>query len=120
MVEIKFLGRGGFGVITSARMLGKIVDGLGYWATALPRFGAERRGAPVHADVRISSEGPIRNKSLIDQADIVIILDPTAFTPNTIISFSKNNGLIILNGPVSDLYNEMIGNREVLFIWRHK
>ena len=69
MLEVKVLVRGGFGVVSSAQILGRVFLDLGFWATSIPRFGAERRGAPVHADVRVSSK-KIRVKCFIEKGDL--------------------------------------------------
>ena len=85
MLEIKVLGRGGFGVVSSAQIIGSVFLELGFWATFIPRFGAERRGSPVHADIRVSSE-EIRVKSFIEKSDLSIVLDESAFKLQEIIS----------------------------------
>ncbi|MHA1513671.1 MAG: 2-oxoacid:acceptor oxidoreductase family protein, partial [Candidatus Hodarchaeales archaeon] len=93
MLDIKVLGRGGFGVVSSAQILGRVFLELGFWATSIPRFGAERQGAPVHADVRISST-KIRIKSFLDKGDLTIVLDQNAFQVQEILAYSKPKGVV--------------------------
>ena len=115
MLEVKVLGRGGFGVVSSAQILGRVFLELGFWATSIPRFGAERQGAPVHADVRISST-KIRIKSFLDKGDLTIVLDQNAFQVQEILSYSKPKGVVVINGSVNDKYESDRNQREFLFI----
>jgi len=115
MLEVKILGRGGFGVVSTAQVLGRVFLELGFWSTSIPRFGAERRGAPVHADVRVSSKR-IRIKSFIEKGDLTVVLDQTAFQVQEIISYSRSKGVIVINGSVIDKYESYRDQRELLFI----
>ncbi len=115
MIEVKFLGRGGYGCVSSARILGIVAVKHGLWASSVPRFGAERRGAPVHADVKISNK-LIRDKSLINQGDMTIVLNQGAFTTEEIISHTKSNGLIILNGKEYKNTDSLKGQRKLILI----
>lgn len=77
MLEILWLGRGGQGAFTAARLLGlAAVRFAGLQAMAFPAFGPERRGAPVYAYTRISTR-PIHDRSAVRQAPIAVILDAT-------------------------------------------
>ncbi len=115
MLEIKVLGRGGFGVVSSAHIIGRVFLELGFWTTSLPRFGAERRGAPVHADVRIASE-KIRIKSFIERSDLTIVLDNSAFKVQEIFSFSKPMGIVVINGSLIEEFESKRDEREIVFI----
>ncbi len=97
MLEIKILGRGGQGIVTLGHILGHIALEIGLYATSIPRFGAERRGAPVHADVRINAT-PIKEKCFIESGFISIILDNHAFTIEEILKITKKGGFILLKG----------------------
>ena len=115
MIDLKFLGRGGYGIVTTARILGKVAIESGYHATAVPRYGAERRGAPVHADVRIS-KNKIKLKSFITKGDISILLTPEAFSFVEIENFTKSEGLAIINdSPPDDQINESKDRRVIFF-----
>jgi len=116
MLEVKVLGRGGYGVVSSAQILGRVFLELGFWATSIPRFGAERRGAPVHADVRVSIKNKIRIKSFIEKGDLTIVLDQKAFQVQEIISYSKPMGVVVINGSVTDKYEPHRNKREFVFI----
>lgn len=75
-IEIRIHGRGGQGVVTAAELIALAAFEDGKYATAFPAFGTERMGAPVQSFVRISTI-PIRDRSQIQNPDIVIIQDPT-------------------------------------------
>lgn len=73
--ETVWLGRGGQGAFTAARLLGlSAVRFAGQQAVAFPSFGPERRGAPVFAYTRISAT-PVTDRSAVRHANAAVILD---------------------------------------------
>lgn len=77
MVEITVLSRGGQGGILGNKLLGTVAFTDGFRdITAIPIIGAERRGAPITAYLRISNE-PIRRIDAVKKPDYVLILDET-------------------------------------------
>ena len=74
MYRIRFHGRGGQGMKTASRILGTAFFLQGYEVQDAPRYGAERRGAPIFAYVR-ADETPINERGIITQADLVIVAD---------------------------------------------
>lgn len=78
MKEIKFFGRGGQGAVTSAQILATAAFLEGYWAQTFPLFGAERRGAPVIAFLRVDRE-PITIRSKVYSPNVVIVMDFNLF-----------------------------------------
>jgi len=76
MIEIRWHGRGGQGVVTAAKVLAAAALSQGKHIQAFPEFGPERRGAPIQAFTRIS-EGPIRLFSHVTSPGIVVVLDRT-------------------------------------------
>jgi len=79
MHETVWLGRGGQGAFTAARLLGVAAMLSGKQAMAMPSFGPERRGAPVFAYTRIDA-AQVRDRSAVRQADAAVILDETLLT----------------------------------------
>ncbi|MEM2973419.1 MAG: 2-oxoacid:acceptor oxidoreductase family protein [Candidatus Caldarchaeum sp.] len=73
---MRFHGRGGQGVKTSSRILGRAAFLAGYVAQDSPIYGAERRGAPVAAFTRIS-HGVILERGYIFNPHIVVVMDET-------------------------------------------
>ena len=52
MYRLRFHGRGGQGMKTAGRILGTAFFLAGFEVQDAPRYGAERRGAPIFAYVR--------------------------------------------------------------------
>jgi pyruvate ferredoxin oxidoreductase gamma subunit len=76
MLRIRFHGRGGQGMKTAGRILGTAFFLEGFEVQDAPRYGAERRGAPIFAYVRASRE-PINERGVIRRPDLVIVADDT-------------------------------------------
>lgn len=74
--RIRFHGRGGQGMKTASRILGSAFFAAGLEVQDAPRYGAERRGAPIFAYVRASSV-PIDERGVIRSPDLVIVADET-------------------------------------------
>ena len=71
MTEIRIHGRGGQGNVVAAYILAQAAFECGKFAQAFPGFGAERRGAPVTAFVRITGI-PIRHCQVLQPAFLVL------------------------------------------------
>jgi len=76
MFRIRFHGRGGQGIKTASRVLGSAFFRAGYEVQDAPRYGAERRGAPISATVRANRE-PIWERGLLTCPDLVVVVDGT-------------------------------------------
>jgi pyruvate ferredoxin oxidoreductase gamma subunit len=74
MFQVRFHGRGGQGVVTTAELLSVAAFTEGRHAQAFPSFGAERTGAPVEAYCRIADH-PIRLREPVRRPDAVIVQD---------------------------------------------
>lgn len=72
----------------------------GMESLAFPTFGAERMGAPMNAFVRLARE-PIRDRSQVKEPDYVIVLDPTLIRGFDVFAGLKEEGVGIINSPVS-------------------
>jgi len=97
LVEIRWHGRGGQGAVTSTELVAQAAINEGKFAQAFPSFGAERRGAPVLAFVRIDSKEPIRVRSEITEPDVVVVLDPSLLRIINVTSGLKEGGILIIN-----------------------
>ena len=95
--EIRWHGRGGQGAVTSAELVAQAAINEGKYAQAFPAFGAERRGAPVVAFVRISSNEPIRVRAEIAEPDVVVVLDPGLLRIVNVTSGLKATGMLVVN-----------------------
>lgn len=104
VIEIRFHGRGGQGLVTAAHLLARAATLEGKRAHSFPSFGAERRGAPVLGFVRIS-DSPIRIKQQIYEPDVVVVVDPTIYRSVPVGAGLKENGMILVNSaaPIDDI-----------------
>ncbi|MCX8064253.1 MAG: 2-oxoacid:acceptor oxidoreductase family protein [Candidatus Hydrogenedentes bacterium] len=99
LIQIRWHGRGGQGAVTAGRILATAGYLSGYiGATSAPFFGAERRGAPVIATTKLSSQ-PIRDLSQIISPNIVVVLDHTLFKSIDVTQGLSNGGWLIINTP---------------------
>jgi len=96
MIEIRFHGRGGQGVVIASEVLADAAFHEGKRVQSFPAFGVERRGAPVMAFTRID-EKPIRIRSQIYQPDHIVILDPTLLEVLDVTAGLKEGGVVLLN-----------------------
>ncbi|MFM2129618.1 MAG: hypothetical protein RL477_1164 [Pseudomonadota bacterium] len=76
MFRIRFHGRGGQGMKTASRILGTAFFNEGFEVQDAPRYGAERRGAPIFAYVR-ADRAPIFERGVIRNPDLVLVADET-------------------------------------------
>ena len=97
MKEIIWLGRGGQGAFTAAKLLGAAytIDDDGKYALAFPSFGPERRGAPVRAFTKLDTK-PVADRSQTEKADYIVILDDTLYSPQ-LSELLRDGGQIIVN-----------------------
>lgn len=79
MLRIRFHGRGGQGVKTASQVLSGALFLEGFTVQDAPRYGAERRGAPIFAYVRAGRE-PIRERGVIERPGLVVVVDETLVT----------------------------------------
>lgn len=97
MNEIIWLGRGGQGAFTAAKLLGAAytIDDDNRYALAFPSFGPERRGAPVRAFTKLDTK-PVVDRSQTEKADYIVIIDDTLYSPQ-LQKLLKPTGKIIVN-----------------------
>lgn len=101
MKEIIIYGRGGQGAVTAAQLLATAAFLEGYRAQTFPQFGAERRGAPVIAYIRIDKE-PIAIRSKVYSPDVVVVMDFNLFKMIKPLDNLKAGGTAIINFPAAD------------------
>ncbi len=96
MKEIRLHGRGGQGSVIASKILAVAAFEEGNWVQSFPKFGVERRGAPVEAFLRIAAD-KILIRSEVTAPDFVVVLDPSLIE---VIDFTlglKENGSILIN-----------------------
>jgi len=118
VIEIRWHGRGGQGVVTSAELVAQAAIAEGKYAQAFPSFGPERRGAPVAAFVRISAKEPIRVRSEIANPDVVVVFDARLIETASVLAGLKEKGLLVLNTdePISEIEKRLDSQVELAVV----
>lgn len=98
LMEIRWHGRGGQGVVTAAKLLAETYLEEGKYFQAQPEYGAERMGAPIRAYSRFSNE-PISIHCAITEPDVVVVLDATLIDVVDVTEGLKEDGTIVINTP---------------------
>ena len=96
MIEFRIHGRGGQGNVAAAYLLAAAAFESGRMCQAFPSFGAERRGAPVTAFVRIDDR-PIDLRAQVQSPDYLIIQDDKLLHDGGITNGLKFGGAMIVN-----------------------
>lgn len=96
LIEIRWHGRGGQGVVTAGKLLTDLALDANYYFQAFPDYGPERTGAPIRAFTRLSPE-PIHLHSQIEEPDVVVVLDPTLLGTVDVCEGLKPDGMLIVN-----------------------
>jgi pyruvate ferredoxin oxidoreductase gamma subunit len=121
VIQFRFHGRGGQGVVTAAELLSVAAFLDGRHAQAFPSFGSERTGAPVMAFCRIG-DGPIRTREPVVHPDVLVIQDPTLLGIGDVFA-GFEDGVVLVNSsravdvprgrlvmvPASELAREHLG-----------
>ena len=96
MIQIRFHGRGGQGVVTAAELTALAAFNDGHYAQAFPSFGVERSGAPIQAFARIA-DTPIITREQISQPDILIIQDDSLLENKEVLAGISAGTKLIIN-----------------------
>jgi 2-oxoacid:acceptor oxidoreductase gamma subunit (pyruvate/2-ketoisovalerate family) len=98
MLELKFMGRGGQGVVIASQMLGLGFFRAGDYPQCYSIYGGERRGAPVAAFLRVDEE-PILLKCEVRRPTDLIYLDDSLLNPDEVRKLLQPKGRILINTP---------------------
>ncbi len=113
MIEIRIHGRGGQGNVVAAYLLATAAFEVGRHCQAFPAFGAERRGAPVTAFVRIDDR-PIRRRSQVHAPRFLIVQDPGLLhLPGTTAGLAAGGGILANAGESSEAVGAVTGHPTV-------
>jgi len=96
MFAVRFHGRGGQGVVTTAELLSVAAFDEGQHAQAFPTFGSERTGAPVMAFCRFDAAA-IRAHDPITVPDAVIVQDPTLLHAVPVLAGTGPRSFVLIN-----------------------
>jgi pyruvate ferredoxin oxidoreductase gamma subunit len=104
MYRIRLHGRGGHGMKTASRVLGTAFFIEGFEVQDAPRYGAERRGAPIFAYVR-AARAPIHERGVIPRPDLIVIADETVIpVPGVLQGLSAESALLINSAETPDVW----------------
>ncbi len=109
MLEIKFHGRGGQGVVIASQMLGMAFFRKDMYPQCYSLFGGERRGAPVVSFLRVAGE-KILLKCEIKNPNELIVFEPSLLDPQEVRSIMPLGSRILLNSRIRpDSLSELTG-----------
>jgi pyruvate ferredoxin oxidoreductase gamma subunit len=113
MIEIRIHGRGGQGNVVAAYLLATAAFEDGRYAQAFPSFGAERRGAPVTAFVRIADR-PIRRRcEVLEPAYLIIQDEALLHTQDVLNGLLPGGGVLINSNRTSEELSVSVGHSVV-------
>jgi 2-oxoacid:acceptor oxidoreductase gamma subunit (pyruvate/2-ketoisovalerate family) len=96
LIEIRWHGRGGHGIVVASDLLGEMLLEKKLYTLSIPVFGAERRGAPVMVVTRINNR-PIMKRSAESNPDIIIVTDRHLVDMVDVTNGLKKGGLVVIN-----------------------
>ncbi|MBM4274205.1 MAG: hypothetical protein FJ134_07075 [Deltaproteobacteria bacterium] len=119
MYRIRFHGRGGQGMKTASRILGTAFFLAGFEVQDAPRYGAERRGAPIFAYVRadrrpINERGVIRRPDLVIAADETLVLIPAA---EVLAGITEHTVLLLNSMKTAEVWQERLNFPGLVLAW---
>ena len=105
LIKIVLLGRGGMGIVTACEIIAEAAYLSGNFIDvhAYPSFGAERRGAPVQAFVKLSRHEKVYDRAQIENPDILIVFDDSVLTQEDVGSL-EDDGVFIANSDKNPEY----------------
>jgi len=105
LIKIVLLGRGGMGIVTACEIIAEAsyLSGNFIDVHAYPSFGAERRGAPVQAYVKLSRHEKVYDRAQIENPDILIVFDDSVLTQENVDSL-EDRGIFIVNSDKNPEY----------------
>ncbi len=119
MIEIRIHGRGGQGNVVAAYLLASAAFEVGRYCQAFPNFGAERRGAPVMAFVRLDVR-PILRRSQVRTPAFLIIQDPGLLNVAGVLDGLQERGGVLVNSSrSSEELSHQTGKTVVSFAATH-
>ena len=105
LIKIVLLGRGGMGIVTACEIIAEAAYLSGNFIDvhAYPSFGAERRGAPVQAFVKLSRHEKVYDRAQIENPNILIVFDDSVLTQVDVSSL-EDRGIFIVNSDKNPEY----------------
>jgi 2-oxoacid:acceptor oxidoreductase gamma subunit (pyruvate/2-ketoisovalerate family) len=101
--------------VVAARILASAFVKEGKSAMAVPKFGAERRGAPVVAYTGFDDK-PIREKTQLYNPDCVIVVDPLLMRSIDVFQGAKERCMLLINRPEPPPARDCLGLGVVAYV----
>jgi 2-oxoacid:acceptor oxidoreductase gamma subunit (pyruvate/2-ketoisovalerate family) len=103
MIEVKISGRGGQGAVLASQVLATAFFEKGHFVQSFPSFGAERRGAPVSAFLRVDSK-EITLRYSVQSPDWIVLFDANLLkNPAVMAGMTGKTCLLVNTGHSQDL-----------------
>ncbi len=109
MYRIRIHGRGGQGIKMASRVLGTALFHAGFTVQDAPKYGAERRGAPIFSYVRADRQA-INERGTMYRPDLVVVAD------DTLLAVPAAGTLLGIDAHAVVLVN----SRDSADTWRHR
>jgi 2-oxoacid:acceptor oxidoreductase gamma subunit (pyruvate/2-ketoisovalerate family) len=112
MQEFRFHGRGGQGVVVLGKLAARLFFQLGKHVKEFPKFGVERRGAPVEEYVRVDEE-PIDLSCQVYTPNSVVVMAEALLDAVDVTAGLEAGSLILVNSrrPAEELGARLAGFR---------
>ncbi len=110
MFTVRFHGRGGQGMKTASHFLGNAFFLAGYEVQDAPRYGAERRGAPMTSYVR-ADRRPIFARGIIPDPGLVVVADDSLIpiaAAGVLLGINENTVLLIVSRECEDVWQQRL------------
>ncbi len=103
MIEVKISGRGGQGAVLASQILASAFFEKGFYVQSFPSFGAERRGAPVSAFLRVDSK-EITLRYSVQYPDWIVLFDPNLLkNPMIMAGASEKTSFLVNSGSIQGM-----------------
>jgi len=109
VIEIRIHGRGGQGNVAAAYILAGAAFEDSRYSQAFPSFGAERRGAPVTAFVRIADQPFSRRCQVIHPGYLIIQDEALLYVPGVTDGLLPGGGILVNSTRSSAELKELTG-----------
>lgn len=104
---------------TASRILGSALFAEGFEVQDAPRYGAERRGAPIFAYVR-ADRRPINERGIIHQPDLVVVADDSlvAVPAAGVLAGVDDHSVLLISSDVeADTWRERLNTDAQLVVY---
>lgn len=103
MIEVKISGRGGQGAVLASQVLAAAFFEKGFYVQSFPSFGAERRGAPVSAFLRVDTK-EITLRYSVQSPDWMVLFDANLLkNPMVMVGMRGKTSLLVNTKLTKDL-----------------